>query len=149
MSRRRRDRAKRTKPRLEPGYETNAHRIAQRVKQINIGKATEAYAEYLAHVPHDQRIEGVHPMTPRPELNWSKRGFDDEVADWKEAIWKMYIQGKVVVDEDGGQEYFVPSQVGGSSAGGSNCIQCGEPAMQMCSICYYAVCSKPCFEGHF
>jgi hypothetical protein len=140
----RRDRTKRTKPRLDPGYEKDAHRIAQRIKQINIGKSSEAYAEYLAHVPVDLRILGVHPTTPRPELKWTKKGFDDEVADWKAAVWAMHNQGKMVVDDDGGEEYFVPSQVGGKI-----CIQCGKEATEMCNVCQYAVCSAACFNGHF
>eukprot|EP01065_Artemidia_motanka_P026379 TRINITY_DN3133_c0_g1_i1.p1 TRINITY_DN3133_c0_g1~~TRINITY_DN3133_c0_g1_i1.p1 ORF type:complete len:368 (+),score=138.12 TRINITY_DN3133_c0_g1_i1:82-1104(+) len=62
-------------------------RQRQRIKQIEIGKMTEGYQNYIDQVPKDQRVEGVHIHTPpvSPSVNnfVSKRDFDAMLRTWR------------------------------------------------------------------
>ena len=63
--------------------ETDPHRLAQRQKQIDIGKNTRAYARYIELVPKQRRRwfgkKPVDPTTPDVGQICSKRAFDGQV----------------------------------------------------------------------
>ena len=72
------------------------HRLAQRQKQLDMGKATAGYARYVEEVPvHERdpaRALGAaghgrrHPRTPDPRRRVSKRAFDGHVSAWRRAL---------------------------------------------------------------
>lgn len=72
----------------EDGEELDAHRLAQRQKQVNFGKVTPGYRYYRFSVPPFQRQYGNpnHPMTPRTSMKCSKRKWDNMVATWRRAL---------------------------------------------------------------
>jgi hypothetical protein len=59
--------------------------IAQRQKQIDYGKNTLGYSEYLKKVPKEKR-SGSHPKTPEIGLRISKRAFDGIVRRWRKSL---------------------------------------------------------------
>lgn len=83
---------------------TPEHRIAQREKQIKMGKITSEYKNYVREVSRDKRIKGLmemclnqntmifeelpkHPETPRADdLAITKRTFDKQLAQWRRAL---------------------------------------------------------------
>uniref|UniRef100_A0A6B2LAU2 Histone RNA hairpin-binding protein RNA-binding domain-containing protein n=1 Tax=Arcella intermedia TaxID=1963864 RepID=A0A6B2LAU2_9EUKA len=67
------------------GRETEPHRIEQRQKQINFGKNTEGYHNYLALIPKPQRLKS-HPQTPNPYALCSKRNWDRQVRTWRRTL---------------------------------------------------------------
>jgi histone RNA hairpin-binding protein len=68
--------------------ETDPHRLAQRQKQVDIGKNTRAYARYCELVPkHRRRWFGKKPVDPRtPDISQicSKRAFDGQVQPFSQ-----------------------------------------------------------------
>ncbi|CAI5724552.1 unnamed protein product [Peronospora destructor] len=68
--------------------ETDAHRLAQRQKQIDYGKNTIGYDRYCAQVSKRQRRRGKHPMTPDKTMRIGKKGFDGIVRKWRQALHK-------------------------------------------------------------
>ena len=58
-------------------------------KQIDYGKVTVDYEEYLDAVPKSQRGPS-HPRTPEKFQKTSRRGFDSQIKSWKIKIhnWK-------------------------------------------------------------
>ncbi|TYZ64148.1 hypothetical protein PybrP1_004441 [[Pythium] brassicae (nom. inval.)] len=71
---------------LSEAKEEDAHRLAQRQKQIDYGKNTVGYDRYCAAVPRHQRRRGVHPITPDKTLSVSKKAFDGMVRKWRQAL---------------------------------------------------------------
>ncbi|KAH7815026.1 putative histone RNA hairpin-binding protein [Monocercomonoides exilis] len=63
--------------------EKKKRRIEQREKQIIYGKSTSGYRNYVSAVKKDQRDPHIHPSTPKPEWNCSKRAFDSVVRSWR------------------------------------------------------------------
>eukprot|EP00758_Cryptobia_borreli_P006810 Tbor_TRINITY_DN5205_c0_g1::TRINITY_DN5205_c0_g1_i1::g.16715::m.16715 len=63
-------------------------RIAQRKKQVQLGKGTRGYVNYLAHVPvcHREVNNPNHPVTPLTETTTSKRTFDKVLCMWRKAL---------------------------------------------------------------
>ncbi|KJE89887.1 hypothetical protein CAOG_01296 [Capsaspora owczarzaki ATCC 30864] len=70
----------------QPAYETDAHKLEQRQRQINLGKQKPEYARYIEAVPKDQRIRGVHPTTPDKFMTASKRQFDGLIKVWRRQL---------------------------------------------------------------
>ncbi len=77
------------------------HRIAQRERQIDIGKSTRGYTNYTHWVPHSSRKDlrraysdyGLFPQTPRAVCGSvsnlhmvSKRAFTRAMIDWRRAL---------------------------------------------------------------
>jgi hypothetical protein len=56
--------------------DSEAHRLAQRQKQIDYGKNTVGYQNYLAAVPKEQRERFTHPSTPDIHVQIGKRQWD-------------------------------------------------------------------------
>lgn len=75
---------------MRANIETDPHRLQQRQKQIDFGKATLGYQRYLAIVPKDQRraqwSNYYHPRTPRKDIRMSKRGWDGRVRRWRNLL---------------------------------------------------------------
>lgn len=71
--------------------ETDAHRIAQRQKQIDYGKNTLGYQRYTEEVPrhsrrHSRNSSVRHPETPDVKQICSKRSFDGQVKKWRREL---------------------------------------------------------------
>lgn len=75
------------------GSEIDAHQLAQRQKQLEYGKNTLGYQNYLAQVPKDKRRRRgkmwIDPCTPDPTQRISKRCFDGQVRAWRRALHKF------------------------------------------------------------
>jgi len=65
--------------------ETDEKTLQRRQKQIDYGKVTVDYEEYLNEVPRDER-KIFHPRTPDKYQKASRRHFDSQIKNWKKAI---------------------------------------------------------------
>jgi len=65
--------------------EDNERRLAQRQRQIELGKATVGYQSYVAQVASDQRPPNA-PRTPDKQLKTSKRSWDASVRRWRRQL---------------------------------------------------------------
>ena len=63
-------------------------RIEKRQRQIDIGKSSTGYQNYIQKVPKDSRVEGEvrHPTTPNKNEQISKRRFDAKMSDWRRVL---------------------------------------------------------------
>ncbi|CAL6305188.1 unnamed protein product [Bathycoccus prasinos] len=59
--------------------------VLKRQQQIDYGKNTLGYAEYLKEVPKSRRSRR-HPKTPDISLKVSKRAFNGIVKRWRQAL---------------------------------------------------------------
>jgi histone RNA hairpin-binding protein len=75
-------RRRKMEPRKE---ETDPRRLSQRQKQINYGKCTVGYQEYLQRVPVLERAP-TDPHTPRIELGHSKKTWDRIAKAWRRRL---------------------------------------------------------------
>mmetsp|Transcript_8027 Transcript_8027/g.13352 ORF Transcript_8027/g.13352 Transcript_8027/m.13352 type:complete len:276 (+) Transcript_8027:133-960(+) len=74
------------------GKETNLQRIEMRLKQIQFGKNTVGYDNYLATVSREKRgCYSIHPRTPDPYKEMSKRAFDGCIKAWRRALHKWDV----------------------------------------------------------
>lgn len=67
------------------GWVTDSHKLAQRQKQIDFGKATAGYRAYVQSVPKSKRSK-QHPKTPDIHADVSKRRFDGRLRQWRRAL---------------------------------------------------------------
>ncbi|EKG02597.1 hypothetical protein TCSYLVIO_006370 [Trypanosoma cruzi] len=70
-------------------------RLQQRQRQVQYGKETLGYSNYLRAVPSrcDREFRNpMHPITPRPEYDCSKRTFDRYLNVWRRQLhlWDDY-----------------------------------------------------------
>lgn len=70
-------------------------RLHQRRRQVQYGKETLGYRNYLTAVPNrcDREFHNpMHPITPRPEYDCSKRTFDRYLNTWRRQLhlWDNY-----------------------------------------------------------
>ena len=72
---------------LRPRKEEDARRLAQRAKQVEFGKNTNGYENYVRAVPKRER-KGYqeHPRTPDITQEASKRKFDGIVQAWRRKL---------------------------------------------------------------
>lgn len=72
-------------PKYLPGErETNQHRLAQRQKQIDYGKNTVGYDEYIRRVPkHTRDPRKRHLSTPDKYEKMSKRNWEGNMRVWR------------------------------------------------------------------
>jgi hypothetical protein len=63
-------------------------RIVKRQRQIDIGKSSIGYQNYIQKVPKEIRIKGEirHPTTPNKNEQISKRRFDGKMSDWRRTL---------------------------------------------------------------
>jgi Histone RNA hairpin-binding protein RNA-binding domain len=73
---------------LRDGIEKDTHRIAQRLKQIALGKNTLSYDAFVQAVPREERLR-EHPATPVVQQITSKRGFDGQVKRWRRMLFEF------------------------------------------------------------
>ena len=67
--------------------ETDPHKIAQRQKQIDLGKNTLGYDLYVQAVPRQSRGK-EHPRTPDVTRKCSKRAWAGLFTVWRRALHK-------------------------------------------------------------
>lgn len=67
------------------GGESDEARLRARQKQIEYGKNTDGYRNYIAKVPKDQRVKGM-PSTPEKYQKCSKRSWDGQVRKWRRQL---------------------------------------------------------------
>merc|ERR1712013_763165 len=65
--------------------EEDFHRITQRMRQIDIGKATDGYRNYLERVPRAQR-KPHHPRTPNPRQKMPNKWWKKAINKWRKAL---------------------------------------------------------------
>lgn len=65
--------------------ESDEARLRARAKQIEYGKNTDGYRNYVAKVPKDQRVKGM-PSTPEKYQKCSKRSWDGQVRKWRRQL---------------------------------------------------------------
>ncbi|CAN0413875.1 unnamed protein product, partial [Pylaiella littoralis] len=67
--------------------EEDPHRLAQRQKQIDFGKNTAGYDQYLIAVPrHLRKRRKGAPMTPDKTEKMSKRRWDGRIRSWRRQL---------------------------------------------------------------
>jgi len=68
--------------------ETDTVKIQSRLKQIQFGKNTTGYDNYVAAVPKRKRTMPIdkHPRTPDPYEIQSKRQFDGKIKVWRRGL---------------------------------------------------------------
>lgn len=79
-----------------------AEQVARRTRQLDLGKRTPGYANYVRAVPQTSRKprRPDHPVTPDPTGEYSKRQWDGIVRKWRRQLhtWdtRCVDDGKVV-----------------------------------------------------
>lgn len=102
---------------LANGVEDDAHRIAQRQKQIDYGKNTLAYDKLAAVLPRHKRQKG-DPMTPIAKQKCSKRSFMGQVTSWKKKVYDFAAALEEVREENKTKEGGVDNN--GKEGGNEN-----------------------------
>ncbi|KAG7282701.1 hypothetical protein CRUP_017627 [Coryphaenoides rupestris] len=66
--------------------ETNAAVLKRRQKQIQYGKNTSGYQNYLQQIPKHLRDHKFQPSTPIKYRKYSRRSWDMQVRMWRRAL---------------------------------------------------------------
>lgn len=74
-------------------YETDPETLARRQKQIDFGKNTLGYDNYIATVPKEKRTK-EHPRTPPMQLKYSRRAWDGIVKKWRKQLHEFDTEGE-------------------------------------------------------
>ena len=111
----------------EAGEETDERVIRQRQKQIDLGKATEGYQNYIEQVPKSQRKFG-DPQTPPVNKKISKRSFDGLVRIWRKGLHN-YDSVIAIPDQEIYQD-FLECKICQTKTG----LMCEESRIPFCSV---------------
>ncbi|KAN0022894.1 hypothetical protein ACTFIU_005635 [Dictyostelium citrinum] len=76
-------------PKKTPLRETDPKRLAARQRQIDIGKMTAGYKNYIALVPKSKR-KPTDPKTPNKNQVCSKRSWDGQIKKWRRQLHENY-----------------------------------------------------------
>ena len=63
-------------------------RIMLRIKDVDTGKRSIGYQNYIEKIPVDKRILGVDPLTPNPTKLLTKRNWDHKMREWRLKLHK-------------------------------------------------------------
>ncbi|XP_058467670.1 histone RNA hairpin-binding protein [Malaya genurostris] len=66
-------------------YEKDTSILVRRQKQIDYGKNTLGYENYMKQVPRDQRTKD-HPKTPPKHFKYSRRAWDGLIKVWRKKL---------------------------------------------------------------
>jgi hypothetical protein len=113
--------------------ETDPHRLAQRQKQIDIGKSSIVYKAYeeCRRNPNEKV-----PYIPIPNIHVkrAKRSFDGLVTQWKKRLHAWYEEKK--------ERRFIPTQY--------RCVQCsGQANFREDNGSLLFFCAKECQERFY
>ncbi|XP_049278254.1 histone RNA hairpin-binding protein isoform X1 [Anopheles funestus] len=67
-------------------YETDEAVLVRRQKQIDYGKNTLGYENYIKQVPNRQARTKEHPTTPQKHLKYSRRAWDGLIRVWRKQL---------------------------------------------------------------
>lgn len=79
-------------------YEKDLAILERRQKQVDYGKNTLGYENYLKQVPRDQRTKD-HPKTPPKHIKYSRRAWDGVVKVWRKQLHCYDPDGKPENDD--------------------------------------------------
>ncbi|EGG14395.1 histone RNA hairpin-binding protein [Cavenderia fasciculata] len=79
--------------------ETDPLKLQSRQKDIDYGKNTIGYDNYINTVPKDQRKKG-HPMTPSKYQSCSRRSWAAQIKIWRKALHQYDPEGHTGDDDD-------------------------------------------------
>lgn len=79
-------------------YEKDLAILERRQKQIDYGKNTLGYENYLKQVPKDQRTND-HPKTPPKHIKYSRRAWDGVVKVWRKQLHCFDPDAKLEADD--------------------------------------------------
>jgi len=82
----------------EKPKESDEHRLSQRQKQIDYGKNTVGYENFVKLIPKDKRLK-EHPRTPDKYQVCSKRAWDGQVRKWRRQLHAYDPDGELSDDE--------------------------------------------------
>lgn len=70
----------------------------KRQRQIDIGKNSLSYGNYIQSVPRNERISLLHPQTPNKYQKCSSRSWDGQVKRWKSLLhqWDPPNRAKII-----------------------------------------------------
>jgi len=86
------------KDKKEKPKESDEHRLSQRQKQIDYGKNTVGYENFIKLIPKDKRLK-EHPRTPDKYQVCSKRAWDGQVRKWRRQLHAYDPEGELSDDD--------------------------------------------------
>ncbi|KAF9421125.1 hypothetical protein HW555_002837 [Spodoptera exigua] len=84
---------KESTPRKPLELETDPLVLRRRQKQIDYGKNTVGYHNYISHVKYDERTKD-HPKTPDKFAKYSRRSWDTLIKLWRKKLHEYDVEGK-------------------------------------------------------
>ncbi|XP_022117817.2 histone RNA hairpin-binding protein [Pieris rapae] len=82
-----------SKPKKQLEIETDPSVLQRRQKQIDFGKNTVGYQNYLSEVPISDRAK-EHPKTPDKYSKYSRRSWDMLIKIWRKKLHEYDVDGK-------------------------------------------------------